>query len=122
MERSNYGYLLKEGQAICQIGLHLDPTPGRLQTSYHNGGSPREQSQKNRRLICMKGRGVSLGIDVSHRDRQIAALSGNLNYAHRQLHIGASSCRAQNTVIFVPKAEFSHQGTCEKNIWDGRFQ
>ena len=65
---------------------------------------------------------MSLGIDVSHRDHQITALSGNLNYAHRQLHMGAASCRAQNTVIFVPEAEFLHQGTCEKNIWDGRFQ
>ena len=56
----------------------MSPPPGRLQTSWHNGRSPRELLQKREKWLCMKFRGVSLGIDVSPRDCPMAVLAAHL--------------------------------------------
>ena len=47
---------------------------------------------------------MSLGIDVTHGDRPIAASAARLENAHQLLQTGADSWGAQNTVILVPNA------------------
>ena len=81
-ERLNSTSLVEEGLAFFQRGLHLSPPPGQPLTSWHNGKSPKERSKKRRKRLRMKVRSVSLGIDVSHRDFLIAALTGRLVNAH----------------------------------------
>ena len=70
------------GLRFFQRGLHLSPPPGRPLTSWHNGKSPKERLQKRRKRLRMKGHSMSLGIDVSHGDCLIAALTGRLVNAH----------------------------------------
>ena len=81
--RSNFRYLIEEGQDLCQQYLQMDPPPGCLQTSWHNGRSPQKCNQKTIKSLRMKVRGVSLGIDVTHGDCSIAVLvacSGNIHW------------------------------------------
>ena len=80
--RSNSGYMVKEGQAIFQRGLHLAPLPGLPRTSCKNGRYPQEWLKKRIKRFRMKGHGVSLGIDVLHGDCTIAASEGRLVNVH----------------------------------------
>ena len=68
--------------SFFQRGLNLSPPPGQPLTSWHNGNSQKELLQKRRKRLCMKGHSMSLGIDVSHGDCLIAALTGRLVNAH----------------------------------------
>ena len=89
--RSDYGFMVKEGQAFCQRGFHLDPPPIQPQTSWNDGQCRLKQLQNIRKLLFMKGRGVSIGIDLSHGDCPIAAPSVSLVNAHLPLQTGAAS-------------------------------
>ena len=98
--RSDSGYLVEEVQDIFQRSLHMALPPGRPWSSWHNGRSPQEQSQKRRKRISMKVSGVSLGIDVPHRYCQIPALAAHFVNVHWPLQKGADSWGAQKTVLF----------------------
>ena len=82
---------MEEVQVLFQRGLHLDSTHGRPQTSCHNEMSPRERSLKRRKRLDIKGRGVTLGIGVSHGDCPITAAAGRLVNAHYPLQTGTAS-------------------------------
>ena len=82
MVRSNSVYLVEEGQDLCQRGLQLAFLCGRPQTSWKNGRSSRERSQKRREWLHMKFRGLSLRIDVSHGDCPIAVSEGRFGNVH----------------------------------------
>ena len=82
VERLDSRSMVEEGRALCQRGLQLAPPPGQTLTSWHNGKSPKERLQKRTKWLRMKGRSVSLGIDISHGDYLIAALAGRLVNAH----------------------------------------
>ena len=99
-----------------QIGLQTAPTPGRPQTSWHNGRSPWERSRKKRKQIRMKGCGMSLGIDVSHGYCPISASSGRLGNTHWPLQRGASYWGAKNTVILGPSADIVALGEAREEF------
>ena len=60
----------------------MAPPLGRPQTSWNNGRYIRYWLQNRRKLICMKGRSVSLGVDVSHVKLPIATSETYLGNAH----------------------------------------
>ena len=60
----------------------MDPPPIQPQTYFHNGRSPMEQSQNIIKQLLIKGRGMSLGIDISNGDCPINASAGCLGNAH----------------------------------------
>ena len=60
--------------------------------------SPGTAAEEKKRL-CMKGRGDSLGLNVSHGDCPIAASEGHLGNMHWTLNKGADSWGAHNNVF-----------------------
>ena len=80
----------------------MNPPTRQPQTSWKNGSSTKELSQNRRKRIHMKVRGMSLGIDVSHRYLPIDVLSVRLGNFHLTLQMGVASLGAHNTVLLVP--------------------
>ena len=111
VERLNSTSLVEESLAFFQRGLHLSPSllealkmPASIGYPAADGGAVEfyiscgggsslfskrpssvpsfRKNQKRRKRLRMKGHSMSLGIDVSHGDCLIAALTGRLVNAH----------------------------------------
>ena len=67
----------------------------------------------------MKGLGLSLGIDVSHGYRPIAASAAHLGNSNWPLQTGTDYWRTQNTVIFVPDAAVVASGEVREEFFLG---
>ena len=77
-----FAVIREEGPAEGLFDKEPAPLPILPLTSWHNGRSPQERLRNIIKLLHMKVRGMSLWIDVSHRDFPIAALAGRLGNSH----------------------------------------